>query len=130
MATETLQAESACANPTTPESIFDQRFTAYRLAKAEMELHCARTPATDYDPQRQAEFDQLVNNHTDSMDSLLMTQCHDQRDLWRKIDVIVREEICDGWHLAAPIMALLRCDADDLLDKSREAPRAPLAAVN
>ncbi|WP_103729935.1 hypothetical protein [Novosphingobium sp. HII-3] len=125
MATTSLRAESACV---TPASIFDERLTAYRIAKAEMDLHQARQ--TDgYDEEYQRAGDHLVDQHTEIMDCLLMTPCVDQRDLWNKIDVIVREEVHDNWRMASEIMAMLRCDADRLLDRSRPLPARALAAV-
>lgn len=115
--------------PVTPASIFDQRLSAYRIAKAEMDMHQARQEAGCGEEYERAG-DHLVDNHTEAMDCLLMTPCVDQRDLWNKIDIIVREEAHDNWHMASEIMAMLRCDAERLLERARPAPAARLAAVN
>lgn len=112
MATTTLGAESAHV---IPVSIFGQRLSAYRMAKAELDLHYARG-GPGYDEEYELEGSRLSDVHTTAMDILLMSAPKSQRDLAYKIEIIVNEKIHDGWHLADEIMAVLGCDAERLLD--------------
>ena len=100
--------------------VFDTRLRAYQIAKAKADMHCAEYSLSVYDQAIQAESSTLCEVQDRATDDLLLTQARDQRDLWHKIDIIVREEAFDSRQHGGEIMELLRCDARRLLNLCRE----------
>ena len=98
---------------------FDERLRAYRIARAEMDLHHADAPAPDDNGEYDDRTNVLCDLHTAAMDALLLTPAKCQREIAQKLRIIVAEEIHDGWHLATPILALVSDDADRLLNMVR-----------
>ncbi|WP_126172859.1 hypothetical protein [Altericroceibacterium xinjiangense] len=98
-----------------PDSTWSGLLASFRLAKAEMDLHCAREPQDGQHEAYEAETSRLCDIHTEALNRLLLTPCRNPQDLGSKIAVIVEEEIHDGWYMASPIMALLTEDARRIL---------------
>lgn len=94
---------------------FKQLLSAYRITKAELDRHCATSPDAGDITEYERRTDRLSDLHTEALDRLLLTPAQSAGDFLRKLNIIVQEEIHDGWHLAAPIMALLRADGERLL---------------
>lgn len=93
---------------------FAESYRAYREAKARLDLDMAIAPE-HYGEVGAVEFERLNDEHVEAIDRLLMTPATTADEVAIKIDVVVAEGIHDNWHLAGPIMALLRCDASRVL---------------
>ncbi|MBB3990750.1 hypothetical protein [Croceicoccus naphthovorans] len=99
---------------------FDELHRAYRIAKAAFDSHSAFDYAPKDEPEGyQDELNRLSSITTRAMDALLMCPVGTQRELAEKLDIIVREEIYDGWHLCDEIFAILRIDGHRVLDRRR-----------
>ena len=99
-------------------SSFDERLSAYRIAKATMDLQQDSVrPNGDRKSliELDQKMDQLSEAHSEALDSLLLTKVSTQGELLQKLEIIVAEEVHDNWHLSAPIMALALDDARRLI---------------
>ena len=87
-------------------------YAAWRYAKAQWELG-------DYAPDRPAGLPEAVADAhcmaaSAALNTYLLHPAADLRDLALKLRVFRDEEIWDGWHLAAGIVAVLASDANRL----------------
>lgn len=99
-------------------SSFDERLSAYRIAKATMDLQqYSEHPSGDQESliELDQRMDRLSEAHSEALDSLLLTKANTQVELLQKLEIIVAEEVHDNWHLSAPIMALALDDARRLI---------------
>lgn len=97
---------------------FSTALRAYRLAKAELDLHCATVT-----PQEEAACDayeretaRLADNSADAINGLLLLPASTQFELATKLEISHQEQVWDGWSQAHAISAILACDAERLRD--------------
>ena len=108
MATTSLQAESACANPETSYALY----SAWRFAKAQWDCFIydpAR--ATDEAEERDSE---LCGISCDALNRYLLHPADDIADLARKLRVCHEEDIFESWVKAPEIAAVLAADGKRL----------------
>lgn len=112
MADDTLQAESACENTSTPENKFMEAHAAWRHAKAEWELALYAPGMTDKDLPR-ADDIRLSENCCRKLDQFLRTRAESWGAFIWKLRAYRDEELFNNDNAAELISALV-ADAERL----------------
>lgn len=94
--------------PPLYKGTFADRFKAYRLARAEMDVAYARE-------QPDEVCERIDEQHTIALDRLMLTPAETIVDLRRKLEVFDDEEIDQDWWSLRQIVALIAVDARHLL---------------